>query len=198
MEPLKYERAVSIKNLARTGWMNRGVPPALAETVAAHTFEVAFLTLLITKALVRRGIRVDLGRALTIAIIHDVPEALAGDIVKWSKDRLRGVEKLDEEALEDLGLGSFNELMREFKEKTTLEGTIVKLADHLATMLEAKRYLKRGYDVNDIINGCASTIKELLNAPALSPHKQEIRGVLQGLLGKTPAWDASSSAHKNS
>ncbi len=181
---LKYEKAVSIKSLARTGWMNRGVPPALAETVAAHTFEVSFLTLLITKALVRRGVNVDLGKALTIAIIHDIPEALAGDIVKWSKDRLRGVERLDEEALKDLGLGSFNELLREFEEKTTLEGAIVKLADHLATMLEAKRYLGRGYDVSDIAEGCASAIKELLKAPALSPHKREIQEVLQELLRK--------------
>ncbi len=179
---LKYEKAVSIKSLARTGWMNRGVPPALAETVAAHTFEVSFLTLLITKALVRRGINVDLGKALTIAIIHDIPEALAGDIVKWSKDRLRGVERLNEEALKDLGLSSFNELLREFEEKATLEGAIVKLADHLATMLEAKRYLRRGYDVSDIAEGCALAVKELLKTPALSPHKREIQEVLRELL----------------
>jgi len=184
VKPLKYEKAVSIKNLARTGWMNRGVPPALAETVAAHTFEVALLTLLITKALAKRGVSVDIGKALTIAIIHDVPEALAGDIVKWSKDRLRGVEKLDEEALEDLGLSSFKELMKEFNEKATLESAIVKLADHLATMLEAKRYLRRGYDVNDIAEGSASAIKKLLETPALNPHKQKIQEILQELLGE--------------
>ncbi len=184
MEPLKYEKAVSIKSLARTGWMNRGVPPALAETVAAHTFEVAFLTLLIAKALARRDIDVDLGKALTIAIIHDIPEALAGDIVKWSKERLRGVEKLDEKALRDLGLGSFNELLREFEEKATLEGALVKLADHLATMLEAKRYLRRGYDVSDIAEGSASAIKKLLETPALSQYRQEVQEVLQELLGE--------------
>ncbi len=184
MESLKYEKAVSIKSLARTGWMNRGVPPALAETVAAHTFEVAFLTLLIAKTLVRRGINVDLGKALTIAIIHDIPEALAGDIVKWSKERLRGVEKLDEEALRDLGLGLFNELLKEFEEKATLEGALVKLADHLATMLEAKRYLRQGYDVSDIAEGSASAIKKLLETPTLSQYRQEVQEALQELFGK--------------
>ncbi len=184
MKYSKYEKAVSIKNLARTGWMNRGIPPALAETVAAHTFEVTFLTLLITKALSERGISVDLGKALMIAVLHDVPEAVAGDIVKWSKDRLRDIEKLNEEALNELGLGSFKELLKEFDEKTTLEGTLVKLADHLATMLEAKRYIKRGYDVSDIAEGSASAIKKLLKTPTLSQYKQEVQEVLRELFGK--------------
>lgn len=73
VEILRY--ANQLKRTARTGWVQRGVPEA--EDVAAHSYGVAFATLLLAP-LVESPI--DLGRALALAVLHDLPEALTTDI----------------------------------------------------------------------------------------------------------------------
>ncbi|MDX1687795.1 MAG: HD domain-containing protein [Candidatus Promineifilaceae bacterium] len=64
-----------LKRTARTGWVQRGVPNG--ENVAAHTFGVAYATLLLAQ-LVEEPI--DLGKALALALLHDLPEGLTTDI----------------------------------------------------------------------------------------------------------------------
>ena len=73
VEILRY--ANQLKRTARTGWVQRGV--AEAEDVAAHSYGVVFATLLLAR-LVEDAI--DLGRALALAVLHDLPEALTTDI----------------------------------------------------------------------------------------------------------------------
>lgn len=70
---LRY--ANQLKRTARTGWVQRGV--AEAEDVAAHSYGVVFATLLLAP-LVQSAI--DLGHALALAVLHDLPEALTTDI----------------------------------------------------------------------------------------------------------------------
>lgn len=73
VEILRY--ANQLKQTARTGWVQRGVPEA--EDVAAHSYGVVFATLLLA-SLVEGPI--DLGRALALAALHDLPEAMTTDI----------------------------------------------------------------------------------------------------------------------
>ena len=73
VEILRY--ANQLKRTARTGWVQRGVPQA--EDVAAHSYGVIFATLLLAPLV--EG-PVDLGRALALAVLHDLPEALTTDI----------------------------------------------------------------------------------------------------------------------
>jgi putative hydrolases of HD superfamily len=73
LQILRY--ANQLKRTARTGWVQRGVPEA--EDVAAHSYGVAFATLLLAE-LVEAPI--DRGRALALAVLHDLPEALTTDI----------------------------------------------------------------------------------------------------------------------
>ncbi|MDT8306935.1 MAG: HD family hydrolase [Anaerolineae bacterium] len=70
---LRY--ANQLKRTARTGWVQRGVPEA--EDVAAHSYGVGFATLLLAELV---PAPVDLGRALALAVLHDLPEALTTDI----------------------------------------------------------------------------------------------------------------------
>lgn len=70
---LRY--ANQLKRTARTGWVQRGVPAA--EDVAAHSYGVVFATLLLAE-LVETPL--DRGRALALAVLHDLPEALTTDI----------------------------------------------------------------------------------------------------------------------
>jgi len=134
-----YERIMRLKCLARTGWMQRGVPPALAETVASHSFEAAMLAYLI--ALEIGSGKINAYRAAFAALLHDAAEALVGDIPLWSSRRLGGLKDgLEEEAARELGLNDIAGMLGE-------EGIrhIVRAADLLATALQARRYMKMGY-----------------------------------------------------
>ncbi len=172
-----YERVMGLKWLARTGWMQRGIPPAIAETVAAHTFEVAVLAHLLATELERVGAPIDVRRVLELALYHDVPEAVEGDIVKWVKDRLphEVAEGVEREAADVAGVpeGLVNELVT----LSTLEAQVVKLADNLATCLQAMRYLRQGYDMRDILEG---TREYVLSAwvkkfPELSKYEKVVK-----------------------
>lgn len=75
-----------LKRLRRTGWLDRGVPVELAESVADHTFRVALLSWMV--AIERRGdseAAVDPSRVLLIALAHDLPEAIAGDPTPYGR-----------------------------------------------------------------------------------------------------------------
>lgn len=64
-----------LKQTPRSGWLQRGVPHA--ENVAAHSYGVVLTTLALAQLVTPP---VDLARALAIAALHDLPEALVTDI----------------------------------------------------------------------------------------------------------------------
>jgi putative hydrolase of HD superfamily len=69
------EHGNQLKRTARTGWAQRGVPAA--EDVAAHSYGVVFNTLVLAQLVAEP---IDLGRALAMAALHDLPEGLTTDI----------------------------------------------------------------------------------------------------------------------
>jgi len=159
---IKYERVMGVKTLARTGWMLRGIHPQVAETVASHTFETAFITMLIVDEVRKAGLKLDGLKALEIALLHDIPESVEGDIVKWSKDRLEEVVKLEESALKELGLEIYSWIVEELDELSTPEAVIVKIADNLATALQAARYVRIGYGgASEILDSCLKAARKL-------------------------------------
>lgn len=179
---MRYERVMNLKWLARTGWMQRGVPPAVAETVAAHTFEVAVLAHLLAAELERAGAPINVRRVLELALYHDVPEAVEGDIVKWVKDRLphEVVERVERGAADVAGTPE--DVADELLTLSSLEAQVVKFADNLATCLQALRYLGQGYGVGDILEGTrefvfSSWVKKL---PELGEYKDIVEGFVKG------------------
>src|SRR5918912_251677 len=64
--------AGSLKEVRRQGWVDRGV--ADAESVADHSYRLAVLAWAVARA---RGL--DAGRAVLIALVHDLAEAEIGD-----------------------------------------------------------------------------------------------------------------------
>jgi putative hydrolase of HD superfamily len=61
------EKAAVLKNIPRTGWLQRGVPPSDAETIAEHTFEVTAILTIIGLAV--QGLNKD--RLLLMGAVHD-------------------------------------------------------------------------------------------------------------------------------
>ena len=69
-------RSEPLKHLPRTGWVDRDV--ADPESVAAHSWRLALLAWLSAEA---QGI--DAGRSMILALVHDLAEAITGDLTPF-------------------------------------------------------------------------------------------------------------------
>ena len=68
-----------LKSTPRTGWLDRGVPPALVESVADHSHAVALLAWVCAVQRRADGADLDPVRVLKLALLHDLAEAETGD-----------------------------------------------------------------------------------------------------------------------
>lgn len=132
--------ALLLKEVPRAGWIRAGV--AQPESVAAHSWGVAWLVL----ALCPEGI--DRGRALAIAVLHDLGEARIGDITPHDGVGVEDKRRMEGEAMAAMvgPLAGGDELLalwREYEEASTPEGRFVKACDKLDMALQAERYRRR-------------------------------------------------------
>jgi putative hydrolase of HD superfamily len=131
-----------LKQTARTGWGQRGVVDA--ESVAAHSYGVTFIVLILAPILAQP---VDQGKALTMAVLHDLPESLTSDIPTPAWRLMpEGVKpRVESEAMERIlgGAAGGDELLatwRELHEYETAEARLVGDADKLDLYLQALIY----------------------------------------------------------
>jgi len=133
----RLREVLELKALPRAGWVREGV--VNPESVAAHSWGVAWLVLTLAPAAIDRG------RALAIAVLHDLAEVRVGDITP-----LDGVGPADkrrrEEAAMDGLLGGLlraeemRQLWLEYEEQSSPEGRLVKACDRLDMALQAQLY----------------------------------------------------------
>ncbi len=144
-----------LKRLDRTGWTLRGLPNG-TESVAAHSFGVAVVAMLLADELLSRGVEVDVERVLRIALLHDWAETRVGDMPKTA-NKYFGSEsrkKAETAAFEDIvdSLTSrvkYLELHNEYERRESLESKLVKAADVLDLLVQVlalERAGARGLD----------------------------------------------------
>jgi putative hydrolase of HD superfamily len=135
-----------LKSIPRMGWAVRGVRDG--ESVAEHSYAVALLSMLLAD---RLGIAVDREKVLKIAILHDLPEYVTGDIhapaTKMLGEDVK--EAAEERILERLfakveGCGGYVGLWREFADRSSVEGRLVRAADKLEMFTQAYEYELEG------------------------------------------------------
>ena len=152
--------ALALKEVTRAGWLRVGV--AEPESVAAHSWGVAWLVL----ALCPEG--VDRGRALAIAVVHDLAEARVGDITPHD-----GVAADAKSAAERAALGELvaplatapelQALWEEYETASTPEGRFVKACDKLDMALQAERYRRgQGVDTAEFVTSALSALDDHL------------------------------------
>ena len=120
-----------------------------AESVADHSWRVAILALILAPQL-----KVDQLKLVKMALIHDLGEALIGDI-KWEKGkRVIGSQeekhKDERKAIKKMFADnpSFKEYIdswEEFVGQKTIEAKIVKQLDKLEMVIQALEYENSGY-----------------------------------------------------
>jgi putative hydrolase of HD superfamily len=96
--------ALALKDERRTGWQLRGIDAP--ETVAGHTWGVAYLCLLYADR-----VGVDPDRALRLAVLHDLAEAETGDEPTRADP---GADQPDPEAKERRERAAVRELLEPF------------------------------------------------------------------------------------
>ncbi len=133
-----------LKAVSRSGWVLRGVPEA--ESVAEHTYGVAFVALALAEAS-DEGFAFDRGRLLTIALLHDLAESVIGDIPLPARRFLPpGAKQSAEtavmkEVMEAMPGGEgLLALWAEYAAGTSPEAQLVHDADRLEMLLQAYLY----------------------------------------------------------
>lgn len=168
----------SVLNIPRIGWIQRGVPSGIAESVGDHILLTSYLTIALCNELTSNGIDVNLGKCLVMALIHDIHESVMGNVGNNVRSLIPNWYDVEVQAFNALGLsGDLVELFKEYRYGKSVEGLLVQLADKIATFMRACTYLRRGYDVNElVINYKESVNKAFLTLPG------NLREVLKGII----------------
>jgi putative hydrolase of HD superfamily len=140
-----YTQVATLKLLPRIGWLQRGVHNP--ESVAEHTFGVATLALLIGDTI--PGL--DRGKLLTIAIVHDMAEALLSDLPASAK-RFIGTERkhaAERRALEEMlarldNCAEYLALWDEYARGCSREARLIKGIDRIEMLAQALGYERAG------------------------------------------------------
>jgi putative hydrolase of HD superfamily len=152
-----FYRLMRLKRLYRQGWLKRGIPEALCESVAEHSFGTAILGLLLTAGPragsfaegLPGGARLDPAKVALLALVHEMGESYAGDITPVDGVAKTEKQRLEREAIE-LCLGRhpdlawFLELWEEFEEGRSAEARFVRQLDRLEMGLEAAVHAAEG------------------------------------------------------
>lgn len=163
MSPLR-ERLIellALKDLPRAGWVRAGVQQP--ESVAGHSWGVALLVTTLCPP------ELDRGRALAIAVLHDLAEVRVGDITPHD-----GVPEAEKHAMEAAAMRALLAPLPAAPELLALwaeygdspEGRFVKACDKLDMALQAARYSDAADTQEFIDSALAKLPKGLLRALA--------------------------------
>ena len=166
--------AWGLKALPRAGWGQRGLPNA--ESVAAHSWGVATLVLLFLPPELGRE------RALSYAVLHDLPEARVGDLTP--RDGVAPTEKHQREqsAMRALAEALPNghtllALWTAYEAQDDEESRFVRQLDRLDMALQALVYEgEHSADLSEFFDSAATVITH----PALLQALDAIRAARSG------------------
>jgi len=138
--------ANELKVIPRMGWMVRGIRDG--ESVAEHSYAVGLISMLVAD---RMKIDVDVGKLLRIALLHDLPEHMLGDIhapaTKMLGEDVK--EAAEERIMRELFSGieggdTYVALWKEFVDRSSVEGRLVRAVDKLEMFTQAYQYEREG------------------------------------------------------
>ncbi|TSC88610.1 MAG: Uncharacterized protein G01um10147_106 [Microgenomates group bacterium Gr01-1014_7] len=150
------------KELPRQGFIAMGFKRNEADSVAAHSFSTALLAYFLARQLQKEGEKIDCDKVLKMGLVHDIGETIVGDVGTFVKGMAGGVFKdIEIEGVKALvsGLDSKKEIMElvsEYNDRNTMEARIVKVADNLDALAQAKgvpgakdalKYFKQVYHI---------------------------------------------------
>ncbi|OHA69798.1 MAG: hypothetical protein A3G10_03185 [Candidatus Wildermuthbacteria bacterium RIFCSPLOWO2_12_FULL_49_9] len=139
-------------------------PQHFPESVAEHSFFTAYFTSILSYLLQKAGESIDAGKAVQMALVHDMEETFSGDILgpfkHYSPELSRAIRKVNEETILEVfeGLPAdlrdyYILLWKEEGSGESLEAEIVKVADKLSLLAKCLEEMNAG-------NGCMGKVYE--------------------------------------
>lgn|SRR5215510_570115 len=171
-----FDFVLCLKQVRRSGWVFKaGI--STPESVADHSFSLCMMAMVLSDL---RGLNTE--RAIKMAMLHDLSESIIGDIMPGqisSKIKRNLERKAMISILNNLPTSLYLEyhgIWKEYLDQRTALSKFVHRLDKLEMVLQAKKYVTRGYSKNKLI--------EMINSvsPILKCERKDIVSeVLQGL-----------------
>ena len=129
-----------LKKVRRSGWVLRGIPDA--ESVSDHSYRMAVMALLCAP----EGI--DAAHAVSLCLVHDLAEAIVGDITPFDGVGPGEKRALELAAMEQIAQSlprressqQLLDLFKEYNAASTPEAKFVKDLDKLEMLVQAREY----------------------------------------------------------
>jgi putative hydrolases of HD superfamily len=188
--------AIQLKHVQRQGWLDRGVTDP--ESVADHSWSVALLAWL----LAAQHPQLDRERVLLLGLLHDLPEALAGDATPFDQHRnasgaidpghfvdapgytpevrhrkrqreIAALEQMLDCLPEDVA-GTVRSAWLEYDAAETAEAHFVKQVDKLETAIQALSYqnVDAGIVIESFLSGAERDIEDPVVAAVLAESRR--------------------------
>ena len=144
-----------LKKTPRTAWLQKDMAHQDPESIADHMYRVAMIAMV---APMEEGM--DRQRCVMMALVHDLAEAIVGDITPICGVSLEEKERREREAMaeitKDLAPEThtlINQLWEEYETAATPEARLVKQIDKFEFALQAAEYeWEHGRDFSDFVS----------------------------------------------
>jgi putative hydrolases of HD superfamily len=159
-----FAQAGRLKSEPRRGWVKKlGVPDP--ESVADHSYRTALMAMVLSDLW-----GLDTGRAVRMALLHDLPEAVVGDAMPEERSG-EAKAALETGAMKDLLRGlpprlraRYGALWSDFVSGRSEEARLVRQLDKLEMAIQASEYVAEGYDRGTAAEFLASARREVKEA----------------------------------
>lgn len=174
------------KELPRQGFIALGFKRNEADSVAAHSWTTAMLVYMLGQEMVKNGQKIDVDKAVKMALFHDMAETIVGDVGTFVKGMAKGAfAPIEEEGLKWLvkDLPENEEiisLVEEYMKRQTLEARLCKVADNLDALAQAKG-----------VPGAQSALKyfkEVYHITKIPWHKTAVELIVKDLVEPERSW----------
>lgn len=178
------------KELPRQGFIALGFKRNEADSVAAHSWTTAMLVYIIGTELKKNGEKIDVDKAVKMALFHDMAETIVGDVGTFVKGMAKGAfAPIEEEGLKWLveDLPSRDEIIKlvtEYMERKTFEARLCKAADNLDALAQAKG-----------VPGAQSALKyfkEVYHLTKFKWHRDAVDMILKDEVEPERSWQEGS------
>jgi len=145
-----FKAVIKLKSVRRKGWKDK-LGMKNPESVAEHCFAMSAIAMVLSDQK-----KLDTHKVLKMALLHDLAEALVGDITpeQMPRSKKKSLEdaamKTILQTLDSTLRGSYWRIWQEYQEQKTKESVFLHQIDKLEMALQAKVYHVRGHSESQI------------------------------------------------
>lgn len=124
-----------LKSVKRRGWLDAGIATDEAESVADHSFRVAFMA-----AFLSVDGSLDVLKVVKMALLHDLAEHSVGDLTPRSGVSIKLKARMEERVIRGFGNDELTGLWTEYEQGRTPEARAARELDIAERVIQAREY----------------------------------------------------------